>query len=273
MKIPKVKYALMKYLERYDGPFTVLMSGGLDSHAVLFSLLELGVDRQDINVMSVTIEGHESRDFRSARNTAEVYGINFQPIILPTDMPTLKKEILQTVKHMGARKKVEIESFFAFRRCIRQCETKYIASGLAADIYFALTKTGSMHFRDNMDGYRIPKFAGVIGEGSQTYKLKQYCKKKGKVWLSPWVSKGMLKEFEGTTWDAVNRPKQKQPVRDQFSEYLQRVKYYNRSDMHGGDSGIKQMFEQLLDCPEWNAHNGKSVVGIYNRAARGELKL
>lgn len=269
---PNIKMALMKNLEKHDGPFGVLMSGGLDSHAVLFSLLELGHKPKDITIYSVTMEDHESRDFKSARNTAKVFGIPFSPVLLPRCLDTLKRDMVENVDLLQTRSKVEVEAFWAIRRCIDQGKEKSMTGGLAADIYFALSKTGCMHYRDCIDDYRIPKFEKVIGPTSQTSKLKKYCRSLDREWISPWVTRGMLKEFIGTSWDDVNKPKQKQPIRTQFADYLEQVKIFNHTDMHKGDSGIAGHFEALLDDEEWNAHGGKSVVGIYNRVIKGELQ-
>lgn len=271
VKRPNIKYALMRYLEKYDGPFGVLLSGGLDSHAVLFSLLELGHTKKNITVYSVAMEDFESRDFKAARHTAEVFGLPFTPVLLPRCLDTLKRDMHRNVTDLRTSCKVEVEAFWAIRRCIDAGKEKYMTGGLAADIYFALSKTGCMHYRHKVDEYRVPKFEKVIGPDSQTSKLKAYCRTLDRQWLSPWVTRGMLKEFLGTSWDDVNKPKQKQPVRTQFADYLEQVKIFNHTDMHKGDSGIAAHFEALLDDPEWNAHKGTSVVGVYNRLIRGDL--
>ena len=172
---------------------------------------------------------------------------------------------------MNTTLKIQVEAFWAFRRAIDLADQKYIVSGLAADLYFVLSKKGCMHFKDCPDDYRAAGFERISCGDSQSAKLHKYCRSVGKRWLNPWVTKGMLNEFQGTTWDALNKPKQKQPIREQFADYLDELKIYNHSDMHKGDSGIAAHFEQLLDDPVWNKRGYKSVKGIYNRVIAGEL--
>mgnify|MGYP003542459455 FL=1 len=168
--------------------------------------------------------------------------------------------------------KIHVEAFWVYRKIIDTSKEKYIASGLAADLYFLVTKTACMHFKDKPDEYRHAKFPALLGPESQTGRLKEYCASVGKQWLSPWVSKRMLKEFDGTSWERVNKPAQKQPVREQFADYLEKVRIYQHTDMHKGDSGIAANFEQLLKCPIWNPGlRYKSVVGVYNRVFAGAV--
>lgn len=269
-KMPNVRGALFEALKPYRGPFTILLSGGLDSHAVLFTLLDLG--HRDITIYSARMETHESRDFAAAKHTAEVFDLPFKPLILKTDMQALKRDLCRNVKDIRIDGKVHMEAFWVYRKIIDHSKAKYIASGLAADLYFTLTKKACMHFRDIPDVYRFAGWKKLIGRESQTARMKEYARKKDKEWLSPWVTTRMLDEFTHTTWDTCNQPRQKEPVRQQFAEYLDKVRIFSHTDMHKGDSGIAANFEQLLTCPHWNSHGGRSVVGIYNRVIRGELQ-
>src|SRR5690606_34640845 len=102
------------------------------------------------------------------------------------------------------------------------------------------------------DGYRIPRFAAVQGPDSQTSKLKIYCKTKGKEWLSPWLTPEMMAQFKGTSWDDVNKPKQKNPIHLQYPEFLSQCKTYQHTNLQLGDSGISDLFAQLLKDEDWN---------------------
>lgn len=265
---PDVKGCLERYLEPYDEPIAVLLSAGMDSHAVLFSLLEL---KKDIVVYSFTLEDRESRDFRMAKKTAEEFGLPFKAIYLPTSMPKVKKGLKDVVTTLGATGKSAIECLWALKYAVDRIDERYITSGLAADIYFVLSKKGCMHYKDCADDYRIPRWKAVRKPGSQTSMLKAYCKTVGKQWLSPWLTKDMMLEFKGTSWDDVNKPQQKQPLRHQYAEYLTRVRVYQHTNLQLGDSGISKLFTQLLDDPKWNRFGYKSMTGIYNRLVAGEL--
>jgi hypothetical protein len=266
---PNIRKCLVGYLDRFDGPFSVLMSGGLDSHAVLFSLLEL---RRKVHLYSFTLEDRESRDFRAARATAEALSLPFTPIYLSTNLDKLKKDIRFLVRDLGLSSKASIESLWGLCKAVDASKQKYVAAGLAAGLYFVDTKAGCIHFKDKTDEYRETKFAKAITSVGQTPTMKRYAKSVGKIWLSPWLSKPMLREFQGTTWDQINKPKHKYPLHVQFSKELEQVRVYAPQSLQLGDSGISSLFSNLLDDPEWNIFGYKSMSGIYNSVRRGDIK-
>lgn len=268
-KKPRVKYALTRNLERYDGDYAVLLSGGADSHGVLFALMEMG---RKAHIYTCCLEDRESRDFKVARKTAETFNLPFTPVWLPTDLEELELDIRQNVHDMDLKGKVETEALWALRKACDIIDEENIVGGLAAGIYFCLTKSGSIHYKkDRIDEYRQMKFDEKSNDSSQDKKMKRYCKTIGKKWVSPWVTRGMLKEFLGTSWDDVNRPRQKEPIRRDFEEYFEQIKVPYATDMHKGDSGISELFEKLLDDPKLNPDSRhKSVIGIYNRIYKEE---
>jgi hypothetical protein len=81
----------------------------------------------------------------------------------------------------------------------------------------------------------------------------------------------MRAEFLGTTWAQVNKPRQKQPILSAYPNEFRRIRILPHVNLQLGDSGIAAHFEKLLSS-DWNAHGGKSVVGIYNRLNAGLLK-
>lgn len=267
---PNIRKALANELDKYDGPFSVLMSGGLDSHAVLFSLLELG---KKVQVYSFTLDDRESRDFRAARATAESLGLKFTPVYLSTDLEKLKRDIVFMIRDLGLTSKAAIESLWGLCKVVDVAKTKNIAAGLGAGIFFVDTKRGCIHFKDKPDEYRKEKFSKAIEYGGQTPTMVRYAKSKRKVWVSPWLTQEMFKQFQGTAWDDLNKPKAKYPIHQQFREELAGVRVYAPQSLQLGDSGISDLFAKLLDDDCWNKYGYKSMSGIYNRIARGELSV
>lgn len=266
---PNIRRCLTESLRPFaDQKIGLLLSSGLDSNALLFSLLELGMKPV---IYSFTLEYRESRDFKIARATAATFGLKFRPIILPIDMPSVKAGLIDVVQNLNATGKSAIECLWALKYSVDRIKEPLITSGLAADIYFVLSKKGCMHYKDDADAYRLPRFAAVKGPGSQTSKLKAYCLTVNKRWLSPWLTQQMMDEFKGTSWDQVNKPKQKNPIHEQYPEYLAQVKTYQHTNLQLGDSGISALFTELLKDPEWNRWNYKSMAGVYNRLVKGEI--
>lgn len=249
----------------------VLLSSGVDSHSVLFSMLELGMKPV---CYSFTLDNHESLDFKVARQTAKTFGLKFVPIYLSTDPEKIKAGLFDVLQTMQPKVGAAMECLYAFKIAIDTIKEKRIAAGLGADVYFVLSKMGCVYYKDNADGYRLPKFKADQGPDSQLSKLKAYCESQGKVWFSPWQTKEMLREFLLTSWTEVNKPKQKNPVHAQYPEYMKQVKTYPHTNLHLGDSGIQKSFKILLQDEAWNPGNKfKSMKGVYGRMRKGEIVM
>lgn len=265
---PNIKKRLKEALKPHDGPFAALMSGGIDSHAVLFSLLELG---KKVHCYSFTLDDRESRDFRAAKNTAAALSLPFTPIVLSTDIKKLKKDVKYLVQDLGLTSKAAIESLWGLSKAVDASKQPFITSGLAAGLYFVETKSGCMHYKNRTDEYRAEKWPKAMSAAGQTAAMIRHAQKRKKTWISPFLTRAMFNEFQGTTWEQLNQPKLKQPMHDQFASQLEQVRVYAPQSLQLGDSGISDLFKLLLEDDEWNQWGYKSTSGIFNRVAKGEL--
>lgn len=252
------------YIKASGQPAAVCMSAGVDSHSVLFALMELGVP---VTTYSFTLEDRESRDFKYARSTAEVLGVPFTPIYLPTNVQHLKKFLLYAVKN-GASSKTDFECMWPMVYLFRKVNEPFIVSATSADSHFALSKKANMHYKDKVDHYRTVVF-GKRNTGQRII-LKAEAAKLGKSYFTPYDTTRMCSELHGLSWDELNKPQQKQPIRDSFPEYFSRIKTTVHTNLQLGDSGIADHFTKLLDT-DWNRWNYKSIKGIYNRLNSGDI--
>ena len=87
----------------------------------------------------------------------------------------------------------------------------------------------------------------------------------------PYLSDAMRSEFLGTTWEEVNKPRQKQPILDAFPRQFARMKVLPHTNLQLGDSRIAEHLAGLVGT-DWNTRGAKSVVAIYNDLAAGRLR-
>lgn len=245
----------------------VFLSGGVDSHSVLFALIELGVP---VTAYSFTLDTHESRDFKIAKKTCETMHVPFVPVILSTDVAKLKKYVIYVVKKLGAYKKVDIECLWPMLSTLKQVEEEFVITATSADSHFALSKKACMHYKDKVDYYRTIVFKKA--NTGQRLHMKSECAKLGKTYFTPYDTTRMCSELYGYTWDELNKPKQKNPIRIAFPDQFERCKVTQHTNLQLGDSGIAKHFEKLLET-DLNTRNYKSVIGVYNELARKYLKV
>jgi len=253
-------------LEIPDKEVAVFLSSGVDSQSICFALLEAG---KTVTAYSFTLDDRESRDFLMAKHLSELFGFKFTPILLPSDISTLKADILTLHKRYGCRKKTEYECTWPFLYAYPAVEQRVCANGIGSDGHFCLSKRGVLHFKNNIDEYRSQYWNRK--NGGEYNQHRQLASEYNKVVFEPYRDKKIIDYFAGTSWYDVNIPKQKQPILNSFPEYFEKYKVYPHTNFQLGDSGISAHFEKLLNT-NWNNHNYKSVVGIFNAVNRGETK-
>lgn len=258
MDYSSVKFVLESFAKDPEvDDVAVLLSAGIDSSSVLFSLLSAG---KKPKAYTFGLKGYDSTDMIYAKKTAQEFGIPHTRIDLPLSMHELIDDISMLVC-FGAKGKTDIECGWPMLYAYQQIKERHIFSGLGADGHFCISKKGMIHYRDRIDEFRNMVFDNP--RYAQAHIHDELALRYKKIHVRPYMTKAMREVFLGTTWDEVNKPRQKQPILDAYSEEFKRIKVFKHSNFQLGDSGISQHFEMLLDSP-WNKKNHKSVVGVYN---------
>jgi asparagine synthetase B (glutamine-hydrolysing) len=258
--MPDVRKVLLAEVGQIPGDeVAVLLSGGIDSLACGLAARQLG---KKVVSYSFTLNGHVSTDFQGARMVSREFGFEFRPVILPTDMPSLVRDLMD-LADLGAKSKTDYECGWPVLRAIRQVGEPAIITGHGADGHFCISKKGMIHYKDTrIDEFRQGLFSNP--RYAQQELLRAETSRLGKSLCLPFLSDAMVKEFAGTSWSDVNKPKQKQPILDAFPKEFARVKVRPHVNLQLGDSGIAQHFYKLLDT-DLNTGGFKTPVGVYNR--------
>jgi asparagine synthetase B (glutamine-hydrolysing) len=235
----------------------VLLSAGIDSASVLFSLLEAG---KNVTAYSFCLEGRVSKDVRYAEITAKEFGVPFVRIDLPTSIDVLREDLIDLVR-FGAKKKTDFECGWPMLYAYQTIKEREIFSGMGADGHFCISKKGMMHYKNRIDEFRNTLFLNPSYAQEHIHRNLSTVYKK--CWVAPYMTPDMIDAFKGSTWDEVNRPNQKQPILDAFPDQFKRIRVFKHMNFQKGDSGISEHFERLL-ATDLNVGNHKSVVGIYN---------
>jgi asparagine synthetase B (glutamine-hydrolysing) len=263
-----VREILMNQANIEENDVAVMMSGGVDSCSVLFSLIE---SKKNITAYSFTLEGHESTDFKSSQIVCEHFGIKFVPIYLPTSLETLKKDVRHLIDNEGLRKKTEIECTWAMMYALNEVKEDVVFTGHGADGHFGISKKAMINYRqtvEKLDTFRINLFGNP--NYAQKSTLEKMAKDLNKKIIFPYLTQEMRDLFLGTSWESINKPKEKQPILDSFKEYFEQIKIRKHTNFQLGDSKIAEGFTRLLET-DLNNKNYKSVIGIYNAISRGEV--
>lgn len=227
----------------------VLLSGGVDSQAVLYALLAL--EKKPV-ALSFTLDDRESRDFRLARDTAALVEVPFYPVRLPTDLDVLRRYIAWAVgPPLRLSGKAEIECFWPRWVLIQEAfrlGLPALATGDGGDGYFALSKKGMLHYRETaekMDEFRDWYFGR--GNWSQTRSIRTFAHPLPV--FMPLAHHALRPLFRGRTWEELNQPRQKMPIREAFPPVAELPPHTN---LQLGDSGIAELFEEVGGVRTYN---------------------
>lgn len=263
-----VKPVLIDLVNKHitDEQVAISLSSGIDSVSVLFALLECN---KIVTVYSFTLEDRESRDFKEARQLAQKLNLQFVPILLPTSINTLKDDCIKLHKKYGCVKKTDYVCTWPYLYLTKEVKQHTLATGMAADGHFVISKKGMINYKDNVVEFRKKYFSNPTRcqlpyrtALANEYDIKLF---------EPYLKKEMFEYLLYSTWDECNKPNQKMPIRRAFPDmYEKYIKIHNHTNFQLGDSGIAEHFEKLLQT-DWNIHNYKSVVGVFNTINRGEL--
>jgi asparagine synthetase B (glutamine-hydrolysing) len=260
-------------LERTSGDAScaVLLSHGVDSNAVLAALLR---NCRKPAVVSFRRADTMSRDWRAARATARHHNLPFHDVVLPISPTRIERDVRFAIG-LGFRGKADVECGNAWIHAVRAIAAlgiKEVYSGYGVDKKFGLSKAAQMdaHNGKGDDADWLDEYRRENEKSQQLELVTAYAKTLGVDFIAPCRDERLMESVMGWSWNALNKPRQKEPLRDAFPE----MKEWNVANVHvnfnRGDSGIAEMYEVLLDG-SLNVGGWKSPVGIYNAIAKGKL--
>lgn len=241
------------------------LSSGIDSHVVLFGLLELG---KKVKVFSFRREDIMSKDFVSAKNTATVFGLKFKEVLIPKYV--LHSRIKSIIKNFDLKKKTDIEVLytmsFVFDEMTGICFFGY------PDHHFGLSQKAMRYYRKTLE---LNQKWREINSSEKGMRQASKWKELGAARTNalqiklPLGNKALVDFFHPFTWDQLNKPKLKQPLLDAFGDYFQKTKVRSPQPLQCGDSGIREIFPQLLDT-DLNSSGTRNMVKLYRDIWKSE---
>lgn len=247
----------------------VFLSGGIDSQSILFACLEAG---KNVTAYSFTLKDRTSKDFELAKYVSELFNVKFVPIFLPTDVLSLKKDLIRLNNEYLCTKKTEYECFWPFLYVYPKVSERIVLSGFGIGDWLPTGRKFAIHYGpDKVDEYREMCYLNI--NENQRIQHSIINLKFNVLLYSPFMGTEMYRLFYGTSYESCCKPKDKQIILDAFSKQFSKFSPRKPQNLQLGDSGISKLFEETLVNSDWNLHNYKSVTGIYNSINRGELPI
>jgi len=254
----KLREVILQSLAMCPEGAEVALSAGVDSTSVLIALT---VMKKKPTAASFRIRGAHSSDFLTAQETARQLDVPFRAVEL--DERRLRADATALIGSFGIRKKTAVECVWPFMQLREGFDAPALVTGSCADGYFGISKKAMIHYRDEVEklnDFRGELFADRSYAQTDTlaemfYPIPTFV---------PYRDPALMNLFWDASWDELNRPKQKQTIRDAFPELgeLPEVSKGRHTNLQLGDSGIAAAFEDELESP----------IKFYNATARAATR-
>lgn len=271
----KIRKAMVTNLKRQKvKDVAVLLSAGVDSHACLFAAMEAGLVP---HCYSFTLADRESTDFKLARHTAQVFNLPFTPIILPLDIDSLKRYMLD-LNYKYARdivvNKSSVECLWPLFTSL-SLTSKHEATiiGFGGDVFFATIRSMKKRLAD-YDVFKDDYLTNaLLRQDPQAHAIDTWLSVNAPKhrMLEPINDKAVFNAMRGMhPFTEGSKPIQKAPIRLAFWDKFEMSEVRVHQSFQKGDSGISDHFQILLTS-DWNIRKSKAVKGIYNDLQNDEF--
>jgi hypothetical protein len=265
-----LRQAVLREVEPFRGKdLAVPLSGGVDSTSLLVAAMTVGAN---VRTYTFCLSGRLSTDASAARRTAKFFGVEHRLVHLPTSIDVLADETVELITKHGITGKAPVECLWGMTRLFREADERHFIVGIRADSYFGLSKSAALNHKHSpagMHDYRMK----AISKAGQPAMLANFAESIGKVATCPYhgAHDVLIPAFRNTTWEIINKPRQKEIIRRAFPE-MDRLSLGLHTNLQLGDSGIQGHFKRLLRSRLNADGRFKTTVALYNAIARGEVQ-
>lgn len=266
LKLGAVRDTLRLILGEINGAIAICTSAGIDSSALVVSALDLG---KSVTVVSFSLEDRRSTDFQGARRLAHEFKLPFLPVNLPLNPDRIVKDVSTLILRWKVEKKTGVECLWPFVHVFEQLKAnglQTLVTGSAADGHFALSKKAMIHFRypkERFQVFRRTYFSNP--DSAQCRTLKRIGAGEGIKVVAPYFDPRMFALFSDSSWDDLNKPRQKEAIRRDFPE-LDCFHIPRHSNLQLGDSGIADTVGETVRSRF--TPRAKSPISAYNIIAK-----
>lgn len=246
-----------------DKEVALLLSGGVDSIALLLLLKELGYS---VTTYTFHLAGVSSTDLERADNTARLMNVPNVKIRLSNSLQSLINDLFQMCRdYEDIKTKVDFECFWPLLKSFNVVKERTIITGLGCDGHFGTSKKAMIHYRNNAVKFKEERLKLFYGSRYVQFDFcQQYEKYSGKTIFSPYRQTIIADFLVQYDWYELNIPRQKWAIVKMFESDFSLLGAPRHSGFQKGDSEISALFERLVHH-SINVRGCKTSAGVFNQ--------
>lgn len=274
------KGRLLQVVDMLPKDCSLCLSGGIDSSALLYAMLEL--KRPPVECISFQLMGYPtSDDVKTSKKICATFNIPFKVTLIPTDIKSIKDEVTDIIKVTGKTLKTHVHSCYPFRYIAEQASTKNLVFGTWSDsvlyaenrkLNVAKSKMTDDEFRKFFNQMRIDRWNS---NKHSYYSMRKWIEHNGYNMLEPYHDKGLFDLALKLDWyewhQNDNGTGVKQLMVMLFKDYFEKTQVNRRPKNMQSGTYIKEAHAKLLTDKSINYRNNKDLFAVYNNI-REELR-
>jgi len=227
----------------------LLLSGGTDSTVVGLVANEIG---KKVHSISFRLEGQNSWDFQTAKNTSKELGWSFHEVIVPTGNP--KDDFLNLIYKHKCKKKTELEVLFPFiylMERVKELGFSKVLTGFSSPL--PDSRRDNVQIKNDQTGYWNRRYSEKY-DSTATEKCCEYASLNGINVHQPLNDLSIKELLYGKTWTEIHKPYWKSPWKLPYQEQFQKLGLLELGKTPGLQvgGGIETYFSSLVNDSEIN---------------------
>ncbi len=258
------KELLLKSTEKYTKGYeeiALLLSGGVDSLSILFSLRELD---KKVYPYTFYLEGYTSPDLKQSRKVSQIYNLPLVEVEVPRE--NIKEDIIKLAKDYKCKTKVSFETNLHLLYTFPEIKQEIVATGLVSGTLWGTAKSVILKFRDDKEGFdndRIHCYYDFRDKVQLDIFEKQYNLKV----VNPYFNENLFNFSLRYDWHFLNKPFQKWIIVNAFPEEFKKTGIRKESP-YQLNSGMARYCETFLTDKEFNPNNRSRMLDVYRDIAK-----
>lgn len=255
------------------GAAELALSGGVDSAAILFAMLELG---RKPTCFTFYCQDTISEDLQSARALCRHFGLKLREVEIPWDLEELERVLRDLVLPAchNIRKKTIVQCVHPWAYLYPRMESHLALCGLGADDL--LCSQRKVQVKLNTEGEDALWEAGWRGRSYtkdlnfSSANIVRFGERYGKTLVDSYDTPGIHRWFEQFPVKLLHTPFEKAATVLAWRDYFAQGAFRRAHSSYQVNSKLKVLHEQLLGT-RLNTRGAKDVVSIYKDLAEGKV--
>lgn len=240
-----------------ENEVALMLSSGIDSSAILYSLLELGIT---VKPYTFYLENYQSKDLKGARRLSKLHNLKLTEVEIPRKK--IKENILYLAK-IGCTRKTQFETKIHYLHLFPKIKEKYVFWGIEADnlqgtVRSMILQSSKEPLKFNQLRQKAHKYALEVNMPIDNALAKQ----NGLELKSPYVNEEIYKFYMQFDWQYLNKPYNKWILINAFKDYFEQDGYRKHLDMQQA-SAMKEYCATLVNDKDLNPENRKRINEAY----------